>query len=113
MSDYITIKEAAEFSNVTTKTINAHLNNGTIDGIQDVISRRWRVDPVSLNEYYYPTIEGENQHNIINRGKKDSFARKNDMINSEMVTLYNTFRSFEWKNKNVEDVCDYISGLIS
>jgi len=113
MSDYISIKEAAEYANVTTKTINAHLNRGTIHGIQDVISRRWRVDPVSLNEYYYSTIEGENQHNIINRGKKDSFTRKNNIINSEMVVLYNTFRSFEWKNKNIEDVCEHISGLIA
>ena len=111
-SSFISIPEAAEMANVSSKTINSHLHNGTIYGIQDAVSRRWRVDPNSVKEYYYSTIEGENQHNIVNRHKKDSFKRRESIISNELIDLYNTFRSFEWKNKSVDDVCEHLSRLI-
>lgn len=67
----LTIAEAAEFTNVTTRTLYSHIRTGNIIGyrIPNTTPNKfnsqpfnWVIDKESLEKYYYAVTPGKKQH---------------------------------------------------
>ncbi len=84
----LTVTEAAEFSNVTPRTLYRHLKVGNITGTRipntnqtktDPHPFKWLIDKESLETYYYQVTPGKKQHTY--RRNKDTIQSKVRWIN--------------------------------